>query len=168
MTNAAGANVHTTRGISTTIDPDSWYRLTNAHLGPSISLDVENDGAGNKEGLLKMSPSGDYSGQFWRFIPQPSSGTYKIQNMFLGPNRALDVYGNDKTKPHLATVGNYSGQMWTLDGWGDSTWRLLNAYSGDDLRDGLRLDTYSDTHGLFMCAGNNSGQHWTLTAIRKV
>ncbi|KAJ6082373.1 hypothetical protein N7499_007247 [Penicillium canescens] len=165
MTNAAGANVHAARSyISTTIDPGTWYRLTNAHLGPSISLDVINDGVGNKEGLLKMSPSADYSGQFWRFIPQPSSGTYKIQNMFLGPNRALDVYGNDRTKPHLATEGNYSGQMWTLDGWGDTTWRLLNAYSGD----GLRLDTYLDTHGLFMGDGNNSGQHWTLTAVRKI
>lgn len=84
--------------------------------------------------------------------------------MFLGPNRVLDVYGNDKTKPHLATEGNYSGQLWTLDGWGDSTWRLSNAYSGDD----LHLGTYLDTHEPFMGDGNHSGQHWTITAIRKI
>ncbi|CAP80482.1 hypothetical protein PCH_Pc12g08550 [Penicillium rubens Wisconsin 54-1255] len=131
--------------ISTTIDPGTWYRLTNAYLGTSIALDVENDGVGNTEGRLKMAPCGNYSGQFWQFIPQPSSGTYKICSMFLGQNRALDVYGNDKTKPHLATEGNYSGQLWTLDGWGDSTWRLSNAYSGN-----LRLDTYSDTHEPFI------------------
>ncbi|EAU33382.1 predicted protein [Aspergillus terreus NIH2624] len=144
--------------ISTTLDPGTWYRLTNAYLGPSFSLDVGNDG------VLKMSPSSNSSGQHWQLLPQFSSGTYKIRSMLLGAENVLDIHGNDKTKPHVAREGNYSGQMWTLDGWGDSTWRLFNPFSGDH----LRLDTYADTHEPFMSDGDHSGQHWTLTPIRSM
>ncbi|GFF51463.1 hypothetical protein IFM58399_09072 [Aspergillus lentulus] len=148
--------------MAASFDPNTWYRLTNAYLGTSTALDVENDGSDNKEGLLKMAPSADYSGQYWKFVPQPS-GTYKLYTMFLGANRVLDVYGDDKTKPHLATAGNYSGQQWTVESWGDGTWKLSNAYSGPE----LHLDTYADTHNPFLGDGNHTGQHWTITAIRK-
>ncbi|GFF49903.1 hypothetical protein IFM46972_08915 [Aspergillus udagawae] len=144
-------------------NPNTWYRLTNAYLGTSTALDVENDGSDNREGLLKMAPSGNYSGQYWRFLRLPS-GTFKLYTMFLGENRVLDVYGDIKTKPHLATNGNYSGQEWTVGSWGDGTWKLSNAYSGP----GLHLDTYADTHELFLGDGDHTGKHWSITPIESV
>jgi hypothetical protein len=144
-------------------NPNTWYRLTNAYLGTSTALDVENDGSGNREGLLKMAPSGNYSGQYWRFLRLPS-GTFKLYTMFLGENRVLDVYGDNKTKPHLATKGNYSGQEWTVGSWGDGTWKLSNAYSGPE----LHLDTYADTHELFLGNGDHTGKHWSITPIESV
>ncbi|GFF97651.1 hypothetical protein IFM53868_09272 [Aspergillus udagawae] len=144
-------------------NPNIWYRLTNAYLGTSTALDVENDGSDNREGLLKMAPSGNYSGQYWRFLRLPS-GTFKLYTMFLGENRVLDVYGDIKTKPHLATNGNYSGQEWTVGSWGDGTWKLSNAYSGP----GLHLDTYADTHELFLGDGDHTGKHWSITPIESV
>ncbi|EPS31089.1 putative Ricin B-related lectin [Penicillium oxalicum 114-2] len=128
-----------------------------------MALDVDNDGVDNKEGVLKMAPSANYSGQFWQFMPQ-LSGEYKLCTMFLGPDRVLDVYGNDKTKPHMARVGNYSGQLWVVEGWGDGTWKSSNAYSGKK----LHLDTYAGTYEPFMGDRDHAGQYWTITAIKKV
>ena len=45
----------------------------------------------------------------------------------------LDVYGDDKTRPHLAPAGNYSGQQWQLIKRNDVSWSLTNSYSGPDL-----------------------------------
>ncbi|RYO85208.1 hypothetical protein DL766_007005 [Monosporascus sp. MC13-8B] len=144
-------------------DPNVWYRLTNNYLGRSIALDVKNDGGANSEGLLKMAPSGRNFGQFWQFIPQ-SPGVFKLRTKFLGPNMMLDVYGNDKTKPHLAKDGDFSGQLWTVESWGDGTWKLTNAYSGPS----LHLDTSSDAHEPFMGDGGHTGQHWHIIAIESI
>jgi hypothetical protein len=146
--------------------PLYWYRLTNAFTTPSFALDVVNDGGKASSGTLEMAPSGNFSGQYWRLVPNPdpSSTTYALYTLFLGANKRLDVYGDDKTKPHLADAGRYSGQIWTLKPWGDGTWQLTNQYSGPD----LHLDVYSDTKVPFMGDGNHTGQHWTLTAIARV
>jgi hypothetical protein len=143
--------------------PSQWYRFTNNYTGPTLSLDVVNDGGQASSGTLQMANSGNFSGQYWRFIPNPSpsSPTYALYTQFLGPNKRLDVYGDDKTKPHLADAGNYSGQIWTIASWGDGTWRLTNAYSGS----GLHLDVYSDTKVPFMGDGDHTGQHWHITPI---
>ena len=141
-----------------------WYRLTNAFIGPNLSLDVVNDDGTASSGVLQMSPSGNFSGQYWQLTPYPSSSssTYALFTWFLGPNKRLDVYGNDVTKPHLADAGDYSGQIWTISPWGDGTWQLWNQYSGR----GLHLDTYSDTKVPFMDDGDHTGQHWTFTSIQ--
>ncbi|EFY84485.1 hypothetical protein J3459_008307 [Metarhizium acridum] len=144
-------------------DSNTWYRLTNTYLGYSQSLDVENDNGANSSGTLMMAASGSYSGQYWQLIPQ-SPGVYKLRTEFLGPDRVLDVWGDDKTKPHLAEEGNYSGQLWTIESWGDGTWKLTNSYSGPD----LHLDTYSDTHEPFLGDGDHTGQHWNINAIESI
>lgn len=151
------------RAADAQFDPNTWYRLTNTYLGYSQSLDVINDNGPNSSGTLTMSATARYSGQFWQLIPQ-SPGVYKLRTLFLGPNRVLDVWGDDKTKPHLAEKGNYSGQLWTITSWGDGTWKLTNAYSGP----GLHLDTYSDTHMPFLGEGDHTGQHWHITAIERI
>ena len=143
--------------------PSQWYRLTNAYTGPNIALDVVNDNGTASSGILQMAPSGNFSGQYWQLIPYPSasSNTYALFTSFLGPNKRLDVYGNDATKPHLSDAGNYSGQIWTISPWGDGTWRLWNQFSGSS----LHLDVYSDTKVPFMGDGDHTGQHWTFTPI---
>jgi hypothetical protein len=143
-----------------------WYRLTNAFTGPNLALDVVNDNGSASSGVLQMSSSGNFSGQYWQLTPYPtsSSSTYALFTMFLGANKRLDVYGNDATMPHLGDAGNYSGQIWTISPWGDGTWQLWNQYSGS----GLHLDTYSDTKVPFMGDGDHTGQHWTFTLLQAV
>jgi hypothetical protein len=143
--------------------PYQWYRLTNTFTGPTLSLDVVNDAGQASSGQLQMSTSGNYTGQYWQLIPYPpsSSSTYALFTKFLGVTKRLDVYGNDKTKPHLADAGNYSGQIWTISSWNDGTWKLTNQYSGS----GLHLDVYSDTKVPFMGDGDHTGQHWTFTQL---
>ena len=138
-----------------------WYQLTNAYTGLAMALDVVNDDGPHSSGTLNMAPTGSFSGQRWRFVSYTNRpGTYYVYSQFLGSNKRLDVYGNDKTKPHLADAGNYSGQIWSVTPWGDGTYRLTNAYSGPD----LHLDVYSNTKVPFLGDGNHSGQHWTLTS----
>ena len=143
--------------------PTQAYRLTNLFTGYALALDVVNDAGPTSSGKLQMAASGSFSGQYWHFVPNPSSAssTYALYTQFLGPNKRLDVYGDDKTKPHLADSGNYSGQIWTISSWGDGTWRLTNDYSGS----GLHLDVYSDTKEPFLGDGDHTGQHWVFTPI---
>jgi hypothetical protein len=140
-----------------------WYRFTNNYTGPTLSLDVVNDAGQNSSGTLQMADTGDFSGQYWCFVLNPSSSTstYALYTMFLGPNMRLDVYGNEDTTPHLAAAGDYSGQIWTITSWGDGTWMLTNQYSGS----GLHLDVYSDTDVPFLGDGDSTGQHWTIAPI---
>ena len=110
-----------------------------------------------------MAPSGNFSGQYWQLVPFPSgsTNTYALYTLFLGPNKRLDVYGDDVTKPHLADAGNFAGQIWNIIPWGDGTWQLWNQYSGSR----IHLDVYSDTKVPFLGDGDHSGQHWTFTPI---
>ncbi|RYP66814.1 hypothetical protein DL771_007612 [Monosporascus sp. 5C6A] len=158
-----GGDIGTRDNMAAHFDPYTWYRLTNNFSGRSMALDVRNDGGLNSTGLLMMAPSGYYSGQFWRFIPQ-SPGVFKLHTMFLGPNRVLDVSGGGKATPHLAREGDFSGQFWTLESWGDGAWKLTNAYTGPE----LHLDIYPDTYEPCMAEGNCTGQHWHITDINSV
>ena len=143
--------------------PSQWYRLTNAFTGPNIALDIINDNGTASSGVLQMAPSGNFSGQYWQLVPFPSgsTNTYALYTLFLGPNKRLDVYGDDVTKPHLADAGNFAGQIWNIIPWGDGTWQLWNQYSGSR----IHLDVYSDTKVPFLGDGDHSGQHWTFTPI---
>jgi hypothetical protein len=153
-------------------DPNTWYKLTNAYCGPDIALDIVNDAGSNSTGKLKMASWGQvgHTGQHWQFRPhEDNDGTYKLCTWFLGTLKSLDVYGDDKTKPHLADEGNYSGQKWKIVPWircgeWDGTYTLWNTYSGED----MFLDTYSGTREPFMGEGNHTGKHWTITPIRPI
>lgn len=144
-------------------DPKIWYRLTNTFAG--YALDVINDGAGNPEGLIQMSRIGNFPGQFWQIVPN-GAGTYALRTLFLGPTRQLDVYSDDKLKPHLAIAGPYSGQVWKIAPWGDGTWHLENLYNGKD----LYLDTMEGGPRVAMNQANvgRPTQRWTITPIRAI
>jgi len=153
-------------------DPNMWYKLTNNFLGPFTALDIVNDAGSNSSGKLKMASFGPqgHTGQHWQFRPHPDNdGTYKLVTWFLGTSKALDVYGDDKSQPHLADDGNYSGQKWSIVPWmscgtWDGTYKLWNTYGGDE----MLLDTYSGNHEPFVGVGNHSGKHWTITPIRPI
>jgi immune inhibitor A len=145
-------------------DSRKWYRITNTFQGHS--LDVINDGAGNAEGLIQMARTGNFSGQFWQIVPSGGAGTFALRTLFLGASRQLDVYGDDKLKPHLAIAGNFSGQIWKIAPWGDGTWHLENAYSGSD----FYLDTMEGGPRVAMNQANvgRPTQRWTITPIRGI
>lgn len=145
-------------------DSRTWYRLTNTFQGHS--LDVVNDGAGNVDGLIQMSPTGNFSGQFWQIVPSGGAGTFALRTLFLGASRQLDVFGDDKLKPHLATVGNFSGQFWKIQPWGDGTWHLENLFTGGD----FFLDTMEGGPRVAMNQANvgRPTQRWNITPIRGI
>jgi len=140
---------------------NTWYRLTNLWTGDALSLEVVNNNGTHSSGTLQMGASGGYSGQCWRFQPNPagSTSTYALYTRFLGEGKRLDVYGNDKTTPHLAPAGSYTGQIWTMTSWGDGTYMLTNSYSGS----GLHLDVSRGAQQPFLEGGNRFGQHWVIT-----
>jgi hypothetical protein len=139
------------------IDTSYYYRLTNSYLGPNQSLDVNPDGSRR----LRMAPTGNYSGQFWKFT-NLGSGKYGLRTQYLGDGYSLDIV-NDGTNntPWLADSGRYSGQHWSLTDWGDGTFKLTNDFTGA----ASSLDTYSGTHEPFMGTGDHQGKHWTLTRL---
>ena len=49
----------------------------------------------------------------------------------------------------------------------DGTYKLV---SGEEIwpRQELCLDTYCNTHELFVGTGNHSGKHWTITPVEKI
>jgi hypothetical protein len=143
-------------------DPNTWYRLTN--LGtPGYSLDVLNDGSGTPSGLLRMAMTADVSGQYWTIRRHDSSEAYYLSALYQGPGSRIDVYGDDKMKPHLATSGNYSGQLWRVNKWADGTYKLTNDYSSGEE---LRLEGRSDE--VHLAEGEEPTQRWDITAIRPI
>ena len=158
QTATPGAQTVTSNGSG--LDTSFYYRLTNTFLGPGQSLDVRSDGSY----LLKMAPTGNYTGQFWKLVPL-GGGKYALRTAYLGDGFSLDVIndGVDNT-PKMSATGNYSGQSWSLVPWGDGTYKLTNDFTGPD----KALDTYSDTHDPFLGPGDHTGQHWTLTQLTKI
>ena len=68
------------------IDPNFYYRLSNAFLGPGYALDVKADGSGR----LKMAIAADQSGQFWCLIDL-GGGKLALRTLYLGDCFSLDV-----------------------------------------------------------------------------
>lgn len=151
-----------------TISPQSWYRLTNLYLGPGISLDVINDAGTNSSGKLQMASTGRFSGQYWQIL-SASSSTFSLRTMFLGPTMCLSVVAgaapntNNVYYPQLAPKDGSSAQTWKIETLSDGTFRLSS-----EAQEGLYMDTYADTHELFLGTADHSGQHWKIDAIEAI
>lgn len=118
-------------------------------------------------GILQIAATANVSGQYWVVRKQPSNpGAYYLSAMYQGPQARLDVYGDDKARPHLAASGNYSGQMWRITKWGngDGTYKLWNDYSGE----GLLLTGRLGSVNLEAAEDYELAQHWIFTAIQPV
>jgi hypothetical protein len=53
--------------------------------------------------------------------------------MFVKLMMRLELYGDDKSRTHLAPAGNFSGQHWQIVDLRDVTWGLTNSYSGSNM-----------------------------------
>lgn len=114
----------------------AYYRLTNQYNGQSLSLDVI---GGTTD--LTMAPTGDFSGQYWRIIPFPNqTGKFYLRTMYKGDEYSLDITNDQYKTPHLASTGNFTGQMWTLNNEGD-IFKLSNDFTGPS----VFLDVYSQS-----------------------
>lgn len=151
--------------------PHTWLRLSSLS-SPSMNLDVANDPNGvSNDAQLQLTRQGNYSGQFWHVRPSDTSpGRWNLCSLFLGRGMCLDVYGNNKTLPHLTTAGNYSGQQWQLIKKPlHHAWSFSNAYSGDD----MVLSTVTNPDGSIKLTvesrdDEKMAQMWVVTAIRPI
>lgn len=86
--------------------------------------------------------------------------------MWLGPARALDVYGVEGELPRLAETGDeVAGQQWQLIGQGGDVWRLTNLESGPD---SVFLDVTEGWNWVVMSEGRRGTQRWRLVRIREI
>ncbi|KAF2731352.1 hypothetical protein EJ04DRAFT_388917, partial [Polyplosphaeria fusca] len=134
------------------LDLSSRYILTNSYTLSSKQL------ASNGETVFMDSVSEGDAHQ-WFLSSTTSTGYYRLHTAENGNSTALDVVndnGTSSTGVHFADSGDYSGQFWRFDDWGDGTLRLSNAFTGPD----MHLDTYSNTFEPFLGDGDHTGQHW--------
>jgi len=112
-----------------------------------------------------MAVEGNFSGQHWQIRPSTTNpGAYNLCTMWLGKDMCLDVYGDDKTRPHLATAGAYSGQQWHIESQGNGTWKFTNLYSG-----AVALAADASGSGLYLGDSLASpAAQWTLQLGRPI
>lgn len=136
------------------LSPANYYQLTNAYAGPSFPLAVI---PSSPDLELRVASKND-STLSWQFLVTQDTTKYNICTDYDGTSYCLDVLGNDKTTPHLATPALVTGQQWTLTPGQGNTYKFSNDYSGS----GYFLDTYSDTKQALMSTGDTSGQYWSI------
>lgn len=146
------------------IDINTWYGLTNAGIGSSSAMDVVNQTQDNNAGTVHLAAKEDVSGQYWHIAKQ-ANGKYHLTTLYLGESKLLGVFtqGNN-AQVHLTAAASNAGQSWTLVSQGDGTYKLSSDYTGTS----EFLDYCADIKALCMQGGDNPGQHWTLTKIKKI
>ena len=73
----------------------------------------------------------------------------------------LDVFADDKRKPHLAKPdGGGGGQQWRLEALSDGFWHLSNHASGDNMFPDL---AGPDERELYLTGPPYEAQHWHWT-----
>ncbi|KAI4610936.1 hypothetical protein J4E80_007967 [Alternaria sp. BMP 0032] len=156
----------------TPLSPSHFHRITNTANPSNPTFDIVNDhGTQNSTGLLKLTREGYYSGQYWAFIPSPSSSTpntYRLRTWWLGPNRLLDVYAEDTSKAVLRRADDTPHALdWKVGEWGDGTWWIGNEVSGVlkvmDVggEDGRRVVLREKDEGV-------KTQRWRIEVIREI
>jgi hypothetical protein len=149
-----GAITRQHSNMALNLSPANYYQLTNSYAGPSFPLAVIT----SSPDLELRVASKDDSTLSWQFLVTQDTTKYNICTNYGGTSYCLDVLGNDKTTPHLATPALVTGQQWTLTPGQGDTYKFSNDYSGS----GFFLDTYSDTKQALMSTGDTSGQYWSL------
>ncbi|KAH8819534.1 hypothetical protein F5884DRAFT_760819 [Xylogone sp. PMI_703] len=131
------------------LDPNTWYRLTNAEQGPSYSLTIEcldldtephHPGhPNNNVASLMMAPTCNSKRQYWQIRLHPSNdGTYEILNRYTLIEMRLDV-GTFVLIPCMADIhrAETANQKWKILPWGeegDETFKLVNANENKEHR----------------------------------
>ncbi|MCJ1384987.1 hypothetical protein MMC17_008105 [Xylographa soralifera] len=153
-----------TAAMTTIIDPNTWYRITNVAIGTSTALDVINTGSSSTQGPLQLDGTANVSGQFWHIVLQPSC-KYYLSTMFLGPGITLsNALFQNNTVPYLKPIEQNPpdpSQQWTLIPQGYGEYKLTNDGVGSD----LFMDVCGSAGGLCFQSGDMLGQDWALAAI---
>jgi hypothetical protein len=134
--------------------PQILYTLTNSYTSASYQL------ASSSKNLV-LEPTSPFVNHQWYLTPTDKSKYYRLHTAASGTSYALDVKNTDgekSTQLCFAKTGDYSGQFWRLDAWGDGTWRLSNDFTGKK----MHLDVYADTYEPHLAKGDCTGQHWTF------
>ncbi|MCJ1433412.1 hypothetical protein MMC27_002772 [Xylographa pallens] len=153
--------------MTTGIDPNTWYRLTNAAIGASIALDVVNTGNSSTQGPVQLDGTGNVSGQFWHIVLQPTC-KYHLSSSYLGPDMILsNALVLNRTTPYLKPIQKDPpdpSQQWTLIPVGNGEYKLTN----DGVGPNLFMDFCGSPGGL--CFGNEDvvGQKWALSELNAI
>ncbi|KAK7187157.1 hypothetical protein PSPO01_06855 [Paraphaeosphaeria sporulosa] len=134
---------------------DMFY-LYNNYTGTALTLDPTISDYG-----LRAFYGGSDSALAFTFTPIPNTRFLKICTSISSLSYCLDVYGDQKTVPHLSEEGNYSGQQWDVITARGGLVKLSNQYTGTS----WYLDVYSDSNGAFMDQGDYAGQYWKQVSI---
>ncbi|KAH0525890.1 hypothetical protein TsFJ059_009293 [Trichoderma semiorbis] len=115
---------------STAIRTDVWYRLKNSN-SRTHSIDIDDSFPRHPDDVqITLAPDNKYRlGQYWACRPNRAAGFWTLSNMDL-PHMAIDVYGDNKAHPRLATEQFASGQQWQAVDRGRGAVSLWNNYSG--------------------------------------
>ncbi|GAP92704.1 putative calcium calmodulin-dependent protein kinase type 1b protein [Rosellinia necatrix] len=138
------------------------YILSNNWSGARLIL-----GSPNSRELSMVDMADCDDGSQWMLRETGHAGYYRLHTVKAGTSKAADVLNDRDTESRhvvLAETGDYSGQFWRVDAWGDGFYRISNLFTGE----GKHLDVYSDTHGPHLAPGNCIGQHWTLAVHQAV
>ena len=145
------------------ISQSAYYKLTNKFTGPSAGLKVME--SSNDDLLLHVDPTDTHKSpiQYWQFIPIHGTNKFHICTEYRSAFYSIDIFREDKSKPHLMPFDHVSGQEWTLLLWPDGTVRMSNDFSGRSMYFGVDIETKV----AFLERANHAGQHWTLTPVER-
>ena len=150
--------------------PTATYTLSNKAFGPDSTLSIDNSqGRGMTMHMVRSSgapgplaftvkPSAGMADHFNLCTTHTASGSDNPETV------CLDVFGNDKSKPHLASQAAVTGQQWRVQpakGVQDA-YRLSNAFSGDDVF--MDVTPTGDADGKVDGAGG-PGQLWVFNEV---
>lgn len=107
---------------------------------------------------LRASSPNDVALDF--LFTELAGGLYNICTTYKGFSYCLDVFGDNKTTPHLGSPGSFTGQMWSVIP-ANGFFKLSNQYTGS----GYFLDVYGDTKQGVMSTGDYSGQYWDRVVV---
>ena len=140
---------------------DAYYRLTNFFLGQvrSLSVDPENN-------VIKMAPTGMYTGQLWKILPQ-GNNTYKLSCYWQGEGKVIDVINDGQNNRMILTDNaNYSGQYWTIQKVDEGYFRLINGWQTEKSLDVAGSKTGDEAY--LKPIGEFEGQIWNIFEVEEI
>lgn len=142
-------------------DTGYYYRI---HVGPrdldhSLEIDPETRG-------VRIATNADEDRQLWR-MTYVDRGVYRLHSKALSLEHALDVINDSRDdRVHMAPVGNYSGQLWTMiPNRGSIAYRLQNAFTGR----GVYLDHRDGQPWAKLARGRaHTRRHWIFRKAEEI
>jgi hypothetical protein len=92
-------------------DTNFYHKLSPKDANLFRAMDVIAGGPQNN--ITQLAETGDFSGQFWRFIPT-GDGSFRLTTLFRGRDMCADIFneGENDNRPHLTPCADFSGQFW--------------------------------------------------------